>query len=114
MVYCMTETNLCPSRPEIWECSTNKGSATALPRYSSAICPTVVRCWTDGLGIHDTKRDHDPRVIPCLDSDLHVILCGSVDVSYHPCFVDYPAGMRQRFSCNGTRRLVLPRKTKDK
>src|SRR5271163_933876 len=44
MVYCMTETNLCPSRPEIWECSTNKGSAAALPRYSSAVCPTVVRC----------------------------------------------------------------------
>jgi hypothetical protein len=44
MVYCMTETNLCPPGPEIWECSTNKGSATALPRCSSAVCPTVVRC----------------------------------------------------------------------
>ena len=27
MVYCMTETNIWPSRPEIWECSTVKGSA---------------------------------------------------------------------------------------
>jgi hypothetical protein len=31
----MTETNRCPPRPEIWECSTNKGSATAPPHYST-------------------------------------------------------------------------------
>jgi hypothetical protein len=43
MVYCMIETNLCPPKPEIWECPTNKGSAAAPPRYSSAVCPTVVR-----------------------------------------------------------------------
>src|SRR5271163_2949829 len=42
MVYCKTETNLCPPGPEMWECPTNKGSAAALPRYSSAVCPTVV------------------------------------------------------------------------
>jgi hypothetical protein len=41
MVYCMTETNPCPSGPEIWECSTNKGCAAALPLYSSAGCPVV-------------------------------------------------------------------------
>jgi hypothetical protein len=33
MVYGMTETNLCPLRPEIWECSTHKGGAAALPHY---------------------------------------------------------------------------------
>src|SRR5271155_3364153 len=44
MVYCKTETNLCPPGPEMWECPTNKGSAAALPRYSSAVCPTGVRC----------------------------------------------------------------------
>jgi hypothetical protein len=43
MVYCVTETNLCPPGPEIWGCPTNKGKAAALPRCSSAICPTVVR-----------------------------------------------------------------------
>jgi hypothetical protein len=43
MVYCMTETNLCPSGPETWGCPINKGSAAALPRYTSAICPTEVR-----------------------------------------------------------------------
>jgi hypothetical protein len=32
MVYCMTETNLWPSRPESEECPTNKGSAAVLPR----------------------------------------------------------------------------------
>jgi hypothetical protein len=45
----MTETNLWPPRPEIWECSTNKGSAAALPLYISAGCPTGVRC-TSALG----------------------------------------------------------------
>jgi hypothetical protein len=44
MVYCKTETNLWPKGPEMWECPTNKGSAAALPRYSSAVCPTGVRC----------------------------------------------------------------------
>src|SRR5277367_6710191 len=44
MVYCKTETNLCPPGPEMWECPTNKGSAAVLPRYSSAVCPTGVRC----------------------------------------------------------------------
>jgi hypothetical protein len=32
MVYCMTETNLCPSRSEMWESSPNKRSAATLPR----------------------------------------------------------------------------------
>jgi hypothetical protein len=49
MVYCMTETNLWPPRPEIWECSTSKGSAVALPLYISAGCPTGVRC-TSAVG----------------------------------------------------------------
>jgi hypothetical protein len=39
----MTETNLWPPKPEIWECPNNKGSVTALPHYSSAVCPMVVR-----------------------------------------------------------------------
>ena len=43
--------------PEIWECSTNKGNAAALPRYSSAVCLTVMRRTSAvgqmGLGIHD-------------------------------------------------------------
>jgi hypothetical protein len=49
MVYCMTETNLWPPRPEIWECSTNKGSADALPLHISAGRPTGVR-WTPAVG----------------------------------------------------------------
>src|SRR5271155_2854172 len=44
MVYCKTETNLCPPGPEMWECPTNKGTAAVLPRYSSAACPAVMRC----------------------------------------------------------------------
>jgi hypothetical protein len=32
MVYCMTETNLWPSRPEDGECPTNKGGAAGLLR----------------------------------------------------------------------------------
>jgi hypothetical protein len=44
MVYCMTETNLCPSRSEMWECSTNKGTAAVPPRCSSAVCTSGVRC----------------------------------------------------------------------
>jgi hypothetical protein len=51
IVYCMTETNLCPPRPEIRECSTNKGSAAALPRYSLPHGSALhLRCWTNGLG----------------------------------------------------------------
>jgi hypothetical protein len=49
MVYCMTETDLWPLGPEIWECSTNKGSAAALPLCSSAGRPTGVR-WTSAVG----------------------------------------------------------------
>jgi hypothetical protein len=33
----------------MWECSTNKGSAAALPRPISAGCPTVVHC-TSAVG----------------------------------------------------------------
>ena len=47
MVYRKTETNLWPppkTGPEMWECPTNKGSAAALPRCSSAVCLTGVRC----------------------------------------------------------------------
>jgi len=47
-LYCMAETNLCPLRPEIGECSTNEGTATVLPRYSPAVL------LDNGLGIHDT------------------------------------------------------------
>jgi hypothetical protein len=36
----MTETNLCLPGPEIWGCPTNKGSAAALHRCSSVVCPT--------------------------------------------------------------------------
>jgi hypothetical protein len=36
MVYYKIKTNLCPSRLEIWKCSTNKGSAAALPRRNYA------------------------------------------------------------------------------
>jgi hypothetical protein len=43
MVYCMTETNLWPPKPEMWECPGYKGSAAALPHYSSAVWPAVVR-----------------------------------------------------------------------
>jgi hypothetical protein len=39
----MTETNLWPPKPEIWECPGYKGSAAALPPYSNAVCPAVVR-----------------------------------------------------------------------
>jgi hypothetical protein len=49
MVYRMTETNLWPRGPEIWQCSTNKGSAAALPLCNSAGCPTGVR-WTSAVG----------------------------------------------------------------
>jgi hypothetical protein len=44
----MTETNLWPPRPEMWECSTNKGRQLH-PRCISAGCPTVVRC-TSAVG----------------------------------------------------------------
>jgi hypothetical protein len=43
MVYYMTETNLWPLKPEMWECFSYKGSVAALPRYNSAVCPAVVR-----------------------------------------------------------------------
>ena len=68
MVYCKTETNLWPPRPGIWECSTNKGMAAKLPRCSSAGFPhggaLHLRCWTDGLGIHDitAPKGLDPQV----------------------------------------------------
>jgi hypothetical protein len=39
----MTEINLWPLKPEMWECSDYKRSVTALPRYSSAVCPAMVR-----------------------------------------------------------------------
>jgi hypothetical protein len=68
----MTETNLWPPRPEIWECSTNKGSAAVLPRHISAGCPTGVR-WTQqrtgGLGIHDTY-DHVDTGSTCKQCDI--------------------------------------------
>jgi uncharacterized membrane protein YidH (DUF202 family) len=75
MVYCMTETNLCPPRSEIWECSTtNKGSVGTLPRYSSAVCPAVGTscCWTISLGIHDRSLG---RRLPVLVNFLYVSVC---------------------------------------
>jgi hypothetical protein len=39
----MTETNLWPPKPEMWECPSNKRSAVTLPHYSSAVCPRMVR-----------------------------------------------------------------------
>jgi hypothetical protein len=39
----MTETNLWPLKPEMWECPGYKGSAAALSHYSNAVCPAVVR-----------------------------------------------------------------------
>jgi hypothetical protein len=43
MVYCGTETSLCSPRPEIWECSTNKGGAAA------AVAPSAPR-WCTAAG----------------------------------------------------------------
>src|SRR5271170_4634774 len=42
MVYCTTETNLCPPGPEIWECSTNK----AVVRCTSAVGQMVLAFMT--------------------------------------------------------------------
>jgi hypothetical protein len=39
----MTETNLWPPKPEIWECPGYKGSVAALPPYNNAVCPAVMR-----------------------------------------------------------------------
>jgi hypothetical protein len=55
MVYCMTETNLWPSRPEDGECPTNKGSTAELPRGgASHLRRTSVA--PIGLGTRDTPR----------------------------------------------------------
>jgi hypothetical protein len=42
MVYYKIETNLYPSRLEMWECFTNKGNVAALPRRSYAGYPKVM------------------------------------------------------------------------
>jgi hypothetical protein len=75
MVYCMTETNLCPSRSEMWECSPNKRSAATLSQGD--VTPRVMWYlgvmwrleWCDNslgsqgilgsLGINDSLGIHD-------------------------------------------------------
>ena len=58
----MTETNLWPPRPEMWECSTYKGTTAVLPRCSSAICPSVVRWLLNScLGIPDNGAEGRER-----------------------------------------------------
>jgi hypothetical protein len=41
MVFCMTEINLWPPKPEMWECPGYKESVAALSHYSSAVWPAV-------------------------------------------------------------------------
>jgi hypothetical protein len=54
----MTETNLCPFRSEMWECSTNKGTAAVPPAVVAPSAPR--RCaapplLNNGLGIPNSS-----------------------------------------------------------
>ena len=60
MVYCMIETNLCPLGPEMWECSTNKGTAAVLPAViaPSALGGAVRNIVSAKRNIYETSTKH--------------------------------------------------------
>ena len=64
MVYCKTETNLCPL-------DQRSGNAMLI-REVQLHCPATrwcLPCWTDGLGIHDINRQPQTDLL-----DWHVLV----------------------------------------